>query len=201
MTDEEKITTAELLRSLPHRSVRSLRHIAILAERLVAERRTEWRKDAGVAIHAEPRKRQTCWTCDFCQKGFWFRSRAEKHTHGCTRNPSRICGFCIAGKLSQQPLTTLMAVLSQGKSDHGISELRELAQGCPACMYAALRQSSLAWNGHFNFKAEREKFLRVQEVSHHLDGETSFDHHILRKKCFEVALETVIEKARGKKAA
>jgi len=200
------ITTAELIRELPHRSEKSLARIATLVEHMIAERRTKQKttriQEQGYRIHAtmHTKRRRTCWYCDFCQKGFWTRPGAEKHNHGCTLNPLRICGFCIASELPQESLTALMTVLSQQKPDHGVSELRELARGCPACMYATLRQSSVTWNGHFNFKAERERFLQIQEVGQHLDDETSLDHHILRKKRFEDAMEAAIKSGMGKAA-
>jgi hypothetical protein len=202
------ITTTGLIRELPHRSVRSLVRIAALAERMIAERRAkrettwqlqeqDWRIHA--VVHARPRQRIR-WYCDFCQKGFWTRPEAEKHNRRCTLNPLRICGFCIASELPQQPLTTLMTVLSQGKLDHGVSELRDLAGSCPACMYAALRQSSVTWNGLFNFKAERAKFLQMQEVVQLLDCESSCDDHILRKERFKHAMEAAIKRGKGKAA-
>jgi hypothetical protein len=149
------MTTAELLRNLPHRSERSLQRIALLASRMLAERRTKRQLEQGCRIHAAMRIRTRLY-CDYCEKGFWTRSSAEKHNHSCTLNPLRICGFCINYRIDQKPLTTLRAVLSQTKLDRGVAELRELAKGCPACMYAALRQSDVSWLGHFEFKAERE---------------------------------------------
>jgi hypothetical protein len=193
------MTTAELLRNLPHRSERSLQRIALLASRMLAERRTKRQLEQGCRIHAAMRIR-TRWYCDYCEKGFWTRSSAEKHNHSCTLNPLRICGFCINCRIDQKPLTTLRAVLSQTKLDRGVAELRELAKGCPACMYAALRQSDVSWLGHFEFKAEREEFRKLQKVECALDGETSFEHHILRKKHFEQAMEAAIKLRRGKAA-
>ena len=84
--------------------------------------------------------------------------------------------------------------------DRGVAELRELTQGCHACMYAALRQSNVSWHGHFDFKAEREKFRKLREVEWALDSENSFEHDILRKKQFEDAMETAIKIRRGKAA-
>ena len=193
------MTTAGIIRELPHRSERSLKRIAVFARRMLEERSTERQLEQGCVIHAAIRTR-TRWYCDYCKKGFWTRIGAEKHNRACTLNLLRICGSCLTKQLHQQPLTTLRAVLSQTKLDHGVAELRELTQGCPACMYAALRQSNVSWHGHFDFKAEREEFRKLREVEWALDGENSFEHDILRKEQFKNAMETAINIRRGKAA-
>lgn len=80
-----------------------------------------------------------------------------RHETGCTANPGRACGVCRLAGLTPQPLATLIEFCSKranwdighdeqpygGLDKAGIEELRKLADGCPVCMFAALRQSNV----------------------------------------------------------
>lgn len=136
---------------------------------------------------------RTRYYCDFCEKGgrlkgFWTLPAITKHERGCTANPNRICGLCsIVAESSnmtstQRPIADLVACLSKEKEDFGMKELRELADECPACILAAIRQSGLqqsyadedgfapGLNFNFDFKAELLEFWNAQ-------NETEIEHH------------------------
>lgn len=128
---------------------------------------------------------RTRYYCSFCEaagrlKGFWTKPRAECHERGCTANPDRICGLCgevaelIGGKSEQRPISELVAALSEDKPNWGFDELRRLANNCPACILAALRQTPIRhgmstedwweWMGQFDFdfKKELDSFWQEQ---------------------------------------
>lgn len=104
---------------------------------------------------------RTRWRCDHCRKGFWQRPRAEKHERGCTLNPDRVCSMhrYATGEKASPTMPDLIGALDAAKPDCGLAELRELADGCPCCILAAIRQSkieSLGLHENFNFRAEME---------------------------------------------
>lgn len=83
------------------------------------------------------------YRCDFCAKRNLSAGAIAKHEKHCTANPNRICRMCAAIKKEQKALDALIACLSLAKPDYGIAELRELAEECPACILAAIRQSKI----------------------------------------------------------
>ena len=115
--------------------------------------------------------------CDHCRKsgasGGWM-TRHEAH---CLRNPARVCGFCSfvcadgnrAIESDQKPIEVLIAALDDGDKE-GVSALREVALGCPACMLAAIVQSGLQKSGEdginveFDFKAEKAAFWETHNT-------------------------------------
>lgn len=119
-------------------------------------------------------RRKQVWRyyCDHCKKSGCSASHLAKHERGCTANPNRACGVCAKIELSSRPLPELIAFV-RAKATHGesiegdphgsslwvandaVKQLREMADNCPACMLAALRQSNaFAGSQDFNFKAE-----------------------------------------------
>lgn len=72
--------------------------------------------------------------CDFCKKSGASGGWIAKHERGCTRNPERVCGMCAKGELSQRPMADLLAALNDG----GAEKVLALAEGCPACVVAAI---------------------------------------------------------------
>jgi hypothetical protein len=70
-----------------------------------------------------------------------------KHERGCTMNPDRVCGLCeyAIPSLQQKPIADLVACLACEDDDleAGMAKLRDLAQGCPGCILAAIRQSKI----------------------------------------------------------
>ncbi len=103
--------------------------------------------------------------CDHCGKGGFRVSSMLRHESGCTANPLRTCQFCAMMELVQKPIEELKVALVDavdfGDEENydsvdkqAIVKLRELAQGCPACMLAAIRQSNQGGCHSFDFKKE-----------------------------------------------
>jgi hypothetical protein len=117
------------------------------------------------------RKKQVWrYYCEHCKKSGCSAPHIVRHERGCTNNPARICGVCRVAGLTAAPLPELMALCKAkavaGESVDGNPEdsslwldeaamkaLRELADGCPVCALAALRQSNIFGRG-FNMKEE-----------------------------------------------
>ena len=92
-------------------------------------------------------RREMKWRyyCDYCKKSGGSGSAMAIHEKHCTMNPNRVCRFCATGAdwgMEQHPIGDLIAALGCG-DEAGMKALRELAQDCPACMLAAIRQSGL----------------------------------------------------------
>lgn len=115
------------------------------------------------------------YKCDFCGKNGYSAGHMRSHETGCTANPNRVCKIHQYADLRRDrpgplPVASLVVELQQHRNDEdrGISALRELAEDCPCCMLAAIRQSGLGkgyadedgydppWIGkeQFNFKEE-----------------------------------------------
>ena len=99
------------------------------------------------------------YTCDFCGKKKYTKSSAVLHEKHCTSNPNRECRMCIyssgaRGNLSE--LIKLLPDISNRKSFQDntdlisdlktiyIPKLQEASDNCPACIWAALKQSGIA---------------------------------------------------------
>lgn len=74
--------------------------------------------------------------CDFCKKSTGTKNSMEKHESGCTNNPNRKCRMCTFGQLVQQPMDALV----REYVEKGWKALHALTEGCPACIFAAVRQ-------------------------------------------------------------
>ncbi len=88
------------------------------------------------------REKRWRYYCDFCKRSGAVARHIVKHERGCVRNPGRVCGICRTAGLEQNPLVELIAALGEGFAD-GVERLRTLAEGCPACLFAAIVQSGL----------------------------------------------------------
>jgi len=76
-----------------------------------------------------------------------------KHERGCTANPERVCGLCeySSPPLKQKSTSELINCLTGGLQgdysnidiDGRMRNLRDLAEGCPGCILAAIRQSNI----------------------------------------------------------
>lgn len=78
--------------------------------------------------------------CDHCNKGNGSPSAMKRHESGCTLNPHRVCGMCKlladeGGPEPAPPRDELVRIMDA----QGFSAMCEAAQGCPACILAALR--------------------------------------------------------------
>lgn len=87
--------------------------------------------------------------CDHCNKGNGSPSAMRRHERGCTANPQRICGMCsmLAREGGPEPAPPLR-ILLETLDTEGFKAMCELANGCPACILAALRTK--------NFKGDAE---------------------------------------------
>lgn len=110
--------------------------------------------------------------CEYCKKSGGSASHMVRHEKHCTLNPNRWCRVCELIEGYRRPLEELIAVLPDiiEKPDgfgsvtveceglkEAVKELRDLADGCPACMMAALRQKGIPVpmaRPEFDFKAE-----------------------------------------------
>lgn len=81
--------------------------------------------------------------CDHCGKGGQSSYCITRHESTCIRNPLRACPACseqhVSGALlpTTETVETLITEFRAG----GIAALRGKANGCPACMLAAIVQS------------------------------------------------------------
>ena len=116
--------------------------------------------------------------CDCCKKSGAAAGAMKRHEAGCTLNPNRVCGMCVAhGDLVQAPMSELKAALLEDiaagtyvsadpyRPDRDVvaTTLRELCGNCPACILAAIRQTGGA-SGHridFDYKKETEAFWSI----------------------------------------
>lgn len=112
-------------------------------------------------------KRVNRYYCDYCKKSGCSSYHMRRHEEHCTMNPLRKCGVC-AQEINTQPEELAVAVASlpdveQFKTtlanEYGggdfysipgdvrkqvVSDLDDRLNGCPACVFAALRQSGWA---------------------------------------------------------
>lgn len=110
------------------------------------------------------KKRVWRYYCDYCKKAGCSAGHMAAHEKHCCGNPERACRMCwmdVSGDVAQQPMADLVAAFDR----EGLDGVRTLAQGCPACMLAAMivwrkqqpqsvRDSEKA-HPEFDFKKER----------------------------------------------
>jgi len=87
-------------------------------------------------------KRFKAWRyeCEFCGKRNSSGSAMAKHEKHCTMNPNRKCRMCEHGAGGVADLVELMKLVPTEKAP-SLDPLRDASEHCPACMYAALKQS------------------------------------------------------------
>lgn len=81
-------------------------------------------------------KRVWRYYCDHCNKGGCGKAAMVRHEQHCIKNPVRDCRMCDAGDVGKHQMPELI----QAYADGGLRALREVAEGCPACMLAAVVQ-------------------------------------------------------------
>ena len=133
--------------------------------------------------------------CDFCKKVGGQRHQIERHEKGCTANPDRVCGLCEYCGESQLDLKALTGFIdtycadlpreqfewedeahlkaSGDELDPMLKELRELANNCPACILAALRQAETKTWSNFSFKTELDAWW-VEENANQAERECAY---------------------------
>lgn len=132
------------------------------------------------------RKQVWQYRCDFCGRKRLSASACAKHEKHCTANPDRVCRMCAALDCSPLPLAELRAMIpvADAKRTHtgwnfedfagavdpadayraelaaqfsaALPAFEEAADGCPACMLAAIRQNHLPGEIGFDFKKRGE---------------------------------------------
>src|ERR1700722_3866772 len=118
--------------------------------------------------------------CDFCKKSLGTGASLGPHYSGYTTHPDRHCRFCDLLNGGQgTPLAKLRRFVAGHAHYHTIGEdgpecgtlskehtatLREMTDGCPVCMFAAIRQTS-CFIADFDLKAEVKSLWDVINAS------------------------------------
>ena len=135
------------------------------------------------------KKRVWRYYCDFCKKANCSQSAMRTHEAHCTNNPDRMCRMCDLLETRHTPLEALTALLPDPEMPDtradfeiwdgrpsplyaALSEalplLRSKADGCPVCVFAALRQAKIPADKElFDLKAECKAALEDIESKHH----------------------------------
>ena len=121
-------------------------------------------------------KKVNRYYCEFCKKSGCSVFHIRRHEERCTMNPNRKCGMCATMAEEQPNMEDLLAILPDpaqswiedefGKSyrpppslNEAIDKLRGVANNCPACILAALRQKGIPVPAtEFNFTKECKSF-------------------------------------------
>lgn len=74
--------------------------------------------------------------CDHCNKSGGSKASMQKHERVCTANPARVCN--MHGFINSATRPNIQSLMSAAKV--GLKELTDIADGCPACMLAGIRQ-------------------------------------------------------------
>lgn len=90
------------------------------------------------------RKQAWRYKCDFCGKVGYSGGYMAKHEKCCTANPDRVCRMCKLIEVDQKPIADLVAAAKRG-----LKALEEEAEGCPACMLAAIRRMPIHYPGGY----------------------------------------------------
>ena len=107
-------------------------------------------------------KRRMVWRywCEFCGKGGCSAGHMERHEAACTANPGRVCRMCANTGTTQAPMAELVAIASETCSTDAervalVSKIEAAADGCPVCVFAAIRQAGRVSG---KFKAAGDNF-------------------------------------------
>lgn len=85
------------------------------------------------------------YKCDFCGKIGYSGGSMAKHEKHCTANDDRECRVCKMIEAEQNPMYLLVAAAQTGS----LRELEDTAEGCPACMLAAIRRIPIHYPGGY----------------------------------------------------
>ena len=128
-------------------------------------------------------KRVNRYYCDYCKKSGCSAGHMRRHEERCTMNPERTCRVCKLVEAEQKPMAELLAVLPVRQQfpdlededgctviseafvsavNDALPVLRDVAENCPACVLAALRQAGayLPAVSGFNFTEEMKAVWR-----------------------------------------
>ena len=119
------------------------------------------------------RKQVWRYKCDFCGKHSLSASGMNLHEKHCTMNPNRECRMHKHCDAAPKPLSDLIAIFNQcprienANMEPGsvmqfhvedVGPLIDAADGCPACIFAAIRQSGFTGWVVWDFKDAVKKF-------------------------------------------
>ena len=115
--------------------------------------------------------------CDFCNKCGGSAFHMRNHESACTNNPDRRCNMCKLLDLTQVPMKRLKGIIAayesrvysfvyppydRDSSDQAAKELMDALKketdGCPACIFAAIRQTE-TWHVGFQWEKERDVYM------------------------------------------
>ena len=109
-------------------------------------------------------KKVNRYYCDYCKKSGCSASHMSRHEKRCTMNPNRKCGVCGLMEEEQPAMSELLKVLPKASdyppvedefggqtlpqelldlTEAAMPRLRKVANNCPACILAAIRQSGV----------------------------------------------------------
>ena len=113
-------------------------------------------------------KQRKVWRyyCDHCKKSGCSKHHLLHHEKSCTKNPDRVCNFCLFIGENQKRMSELIeSIPIEMREGDGFGsvdvppELRYAANGCPACILAALRQSGIKKWVNFEYKKEVDEIF------------------------------------------
>lgn len=118
-------------------------------------------------------RKEWVYRCDYCGKAGRSKGHMRTHEARCTKNPQRVCGMCRILDEIQRPVSELIAAIGDDDAN-AIKRLEEAANGCSACMLAAINQAPwlrpqpdedgcAKWHAvnDFDFKAHKESVLKM----------------------------------------
>lgn len=155
--------------------------------------------------------KKNVYYCDFCKKRGLSGGHMKAHEEHCTMNPGRYCRMCDMLGNKQHDIRAIVEGLRKcfeikpvdvTKPDFALSEyentnevvwkadtvitltaIRQLADNCPVCILAILRQTNLNWDC-----CGLEKFDFQKEIADALDGKTRG----IKKSIFSLELQREI---------
>ena len=121
--------------------------------------------------------------CDHCKKSGGHAGHMRKHEKHCTMNPDRSCRMCDVAGTGGLSVSEMVSKLTEFLKKHTpslqealntnpeiLTEVRDIAEGCPACMMAIIRQlPQEQWElgiEAFDYKKERDEFWERENELH-----------------------------------
>lgn len=128
--------------------------------------------------------KKNVYYCDFCKKRSLSASAMKKHEKRCTANPDRECRMCAGSVIKDEiePLKARFTIIENGETGERtvkwtgepvtLEQVREIADDCPVCTFALLRQTKLNYSCfgfQFDFKKELSEAMaeRNREIEYH----------------------------------
>lgn len=113
----------------------------------------------------------TQYRCDFCGKKKYTKHAMTIHELHCTMNPKRECRVCSVYQADIEIIKAQLPVLDidyqiednffcgiEHAFEKKFKAIKEAANGCPMCIFAALRQAGFPWV-YTDFEKDTEAYL------------------------------------------